>query len=115
MFDHVCSAQLPSRFPPQKAVVEVHHRLDSVHGLDSIEQHYKFHLTTCVIKINNQNRLYDGIKDKKDMMKAEKIIMQRQRFIETRNKSGSITATPGWKMKYPRRNWMELLQGTQKH
>jgi hypothetical protein len=52
-------------------VVEVHHHFDSDHGLDSEEQHYGFHLTSCVIKINNQNRLYDGIKDKKDMMKTE--------------------------------------------
>src|SRR3954466_15808321 len=66
-------------------------------GLDSDEQHYQFHLTSCVIKINNQNRLYDGIKDKKDMMKMERIIMRRQRFKETWNKSGSITATPGGK------------------
>src|SRR4051812_10043636 len=50
---------------PQKAVVEVHHHFDSDHGLDSEEQHYEFHLTSCVIKINNQNRLYDGIKDKR--------------------------------------------------
>ena len=35
-------------------------------------------------------------------------------IIETRNNSGRITATPGWKMKQPRRNWTELLQGTQK-
>src|SRR3954467_11841203 len=103
--DHVYSSQLPSRFPPQKAVVEVHHHFDSEHGLDSDEQHYEFHLTSCVIKINNQNRLYDGIKDKKDMMKMERIIMQRQRFKETRNKSGSITATPGWKNKKTSRRW----------
>ena len=65
MFDHVYSALLPSGFPPQKAVVEVHHHFDSEHGLDSEEQHYEFHLTSCVIKINNQNRLYDGGKDKR--------------------------------------------------
>src|SRR3954468_1210065 len=59
----------------------------------------------CDKKINNQNRLYDGIEDKKDRIKAEKIIMQRQRFIETWGKSDSITATPGWKMKQPRRSW----------
>jgi len=46
-------------------VVEVHHHFDSDHGLDSEKQHYKFHLTSCVIKINNQNRLYDGIKYKR--------------------------------------------------
>ena len=62
---------------PQKAVVEVHHHFDSDHGLDSEEQHYEFHLTSHVIKINSQNRLYDGIKDKKDMIKVEKIIMRR--------------------------------------
>ena len=49
----------------QKACLEVHHHFDSDHSLDSEEQHYDFHLTSCVIKINNQNRLYDGIKDKK--------------------------------------------------
>src|SRR3954467_11436390 len=107
--DHVYSSQLPSRFPPQKAVVEVHHHFDSEHGLDSDEQHYEFHLTSCVIKINNQNRLYDGMKDKKDMMKMERIIMRRQRFIETRNKSGSITATPGWKI---RQNFFKELNRT---
>src|SRR3954466_9062351 len=83
-------------------------------GLDSDEQHYQFHLTSCVIKINNQNRLYDGIKDKKDMMRMERIIMRRQRFIETWNKSGSITATPGWKTRKPREEGTELLQGTQR-
>ena len=31
---------------------------------------------------------------------------------ETRNKSGSITATPGWKMKQPQGDWTELPQGT---
>ena len=93
-------------------MVEVQHYFDSDHGLDCDEQHCEFHLTSCVIKINNHNMLYDGIKDKKDMIKAEKIIMRRQRFIETRNKSDSITATPGWKMKQPREEWIELLQGT---
>ena len=78
MFDHADSAKLPSSFPLQKAVVEVHHHFDSDHGLDFEEQHYEFHLTSCVIKINNQNRLYDGIKDKEDMIKAERIIMRRQ-------------------------------------
>ena len=58
--------------------MEVHHHFDSDNGLDCDEQNYEFHLTSCVIKINNQNRLYDGIKDKKDMMKTEKIIMLRQ-------------------------------------
>src|SRR3954466_4073461 len=66
-------------------------------------------------KINNQNRLNDGIKDKKDMMKMERIIMRRQRFKETRNKSGSTTATPGWKTRKPREDGTELLQGTQRH
>src|SRR3954471_1334620 len=34
-------------------------------------------------------------------------------IIETRNKSGSITATPGWKTRQPRGDWTELPQGTQ--
>src|SRR3954454_1935563 len=67
----------------------------------------------CDKKIKNQNRLYDGIKDKKDMMKMERIIMRRQRFIDTRDKSGSITATPGWKTRKPREEGTDLLQGTQ--
>src|SRR3954467_13495096 len=50
---------------PNEAMVEVHHHFDSEHGLDSDEQHYEFHLTSCVIKINNQNRLNDGFKDNK--------------------------------------------------
>ena len=48
-------------------------------------------------------------------MKMERIIMRRQRFIETWNKSGSITATPGWKTTKPREDGNELLQGTQRH
>src|SRR3954468_20915537 len=97
------------------AGVEVHHHFDSEHGLDSDEQHYEFHLTSCVIKINNQNRLYDGIKDKEDKIKMERIIMQRQRFKETRNKSGIITATPGWKTTKPREdgtNFFKELKAT---
>src|SRR3954468_20322162 len=47
------------------------------------------------------------------MIKAEKIIMRRQGFIKTHNKSGSITATPGWKTRQPRGHWTELPQGTQ--
>src|SRR3954468_1809433 len=34
-------------------------------------------------------------------------------IIEIRSKSGSITATLGWKLKQPRRDWTELPQGTQ--
>src|SRR3954463_6612312 len=33
---------------------------------------------------------------------------------ETQNKSGSITATPGWKTRQPRGDWTKLPQGTQK-
>src|SRR3954466_5450903 len=52
-------------------MVEIHHHFDSVHGLDSEEQHYEFHLTSCVIKINNQNRLYDEGKDKRTWLRGK--------------------------------------------
>src|SRR3954467_10663990 len=47
------------------------------------------------------------------MMKAGNIIMRRQGLQETQDKSGSITATPGWKTRQPRGDWTKLPQGTQ--